>query len=226
MSTVLRRTASELNADPEVRVIVLTGAGRRAFSAGGDLATLLPAALAAGSDVVNPDPATRYFSDVYTPIVASVEGLCLGGGLEILLGTDIRVVSSDATFGLPEPRWGLIAGAGSHVRLPRQVPWAVAMELLLTGERITADRAFSIGLVNRVVEPGTALDGALAIARRIAANGPVAVSTAKEIAVRGASLTAGFVLEHELNARVLTSDDAQAGVRAFETHDDPIFTGH
>jgi enoyl-CoA hydratase/carnithine racemase len=219
-----RTVTQELDGDPGIRALVITGAGR-AFSAGGDLHSLLPAALAAGKDILNPEPTERFLSRVFTPVIAAVEGVCVGGGFEIMLGTDLRVAAADATFGLPENRWGLIAGSGSNVRLPRQVPWAIAMEILLVGSVLDAERARSVGLVNDVVAPGGALDRAMEIAQQIAANGPVAARSAKEIAVRSAALADGFALEYELNARVLSSEDAREGVRAFQERRPARYSG-
>ncbi|MBQ7805751.1 MAG: enoyl-CoA hydratase/isomerase family protein [Rhodococcus sp.] len=213
----------ELDDDPEIRSIVLTGAGERAFCAGGDLKQLLPAALDAGWDILNPDPTVRFLSNVFTPVVAAVRGLCVGAGFEILLGTDIRVAGHDSSFALAEATWGLIPGSGTNVRLPRQVPWAIAMDMLLTGQPVSAERAEQVGLINRVVDPDRVLETAVQIAQVIAINGPVAVRTAKEIAVRSASLTDGFALEHALNSRVLRSLDAHEGVSAFRDKRTPEF---
>lgn len=223
MAREIMRLGDAVGADRSIRVLVVTGAGDRAFSAGGDLASLLPATVDAGVDVINLDPRRRFFSDLYKPVVAAVRGVCVGGGLELLLGTDVRVASSDALFGLGEVRYGLIPGAGSHVRLPRQIPWAIAMQLLLTGETISAERAAAVGLVNEVTEPGATLERALDLARVIAANSPVAVQTAKEIAVRALELEDGFELEHALNSRVLQSPDAQEGLGAFREKRAPSY---
>lgn len=217
--------SAELHADPGVRAIVLTGAGDRAFCAGGDLRDLLPPAIEARADLLNPDPVRRFLSGVFTPVVAAVRGFCMGAGFELLLRCDLRVVAEDAVFGLPEPRWGLIPGDGTHLRLPRQVPYAVAMELLLTGASIDAHRALAVGLVNQVLPAGEVLDRALEVARGLAANGPLAVQTSKEIVVRGQALETGFALEHALNSRVLGSADAREGVRAFLAKDTPVYTG-
>jgi len=144
----LETLSRQADHDPDIRCLVVTGSGDRAFSAGGDLASLLPATLEAGVDVVSPDPARRFFSDVFTPVIAAVRGVCIGGGLELMLGSDLRIVGSDARFGLGEVRWGLIPGAGTHARLPRQIPWAIAMQLLLTGDPIDAVRAIWEGRVS------------------------------------------------------------------------------
>lgn len=211
-------------ADPELHVAVLTGAGEQAFCAGMDLKSGIQR-LTGGDDLGYADPTKRQLSDVFKPVIAAVNGVCVAGGLELLLGTDLRVAAEHASFGLGEVRWGLVPLGGSHVRLPRQVPWAVAMELLLTGERIDARRAHDVGLVNRVVPGEQLLPSALELAERICRNGPLAVRTAKEIAVRALALESGFVLEKALGARVLASDDAKEGPRAFAEKRPPRFTG-
>ena len=202
--------------DRAVRSIVLTGAGEKAFCAGGDLTELIPRLTRGELSILVPDPTKRFFSDCYKPIVAAVNGLCLAGGLEILLGTDIRVSSATATFGLPEVRWGLVPGAGTHVRLPQQIPWAISMKLLLTGDHIDAAEAGRHGLVSEVVPVGVDVRArAGEIATRIAQNSPSAVQTAKEIAVRSLSNEPRFALEFALNERVLRGPDATEGPKAF-----------
>lgn len=220
-----RSITAELDSDPNIRAIVLTGAGERSFSAGGDLRTLLPPALDAADDLLNPVTTERFLSSVFTPIVAAVRGLCIGAGFEILLGTDIRVASSDSSFGLPEVKWGLIPGSGTHIRLPQQLPWPLAMQFLLTGASVDAPTAVSMGLINEVVESGGVLERAVEIAEAIALNGPLAVRTAKEIAVRALNQQGAFALEHALNSRVLGSSDAREGVSAFEEKRATRFSG-
>jgi enoyl-CoA hydratase len=212
-------------ADDGVRVVVVTGAGDRAFCAGGDLGELIPRLTAGELEILTPDPTKRFLSDVDKPVVAAVNGLCLAGGLELLLGTDLRIASAGAIFGLPEVRWGLVPGGGSHVRLPQQVPWAFAMQLLLTGDHVDARRAHEVGLVNEVLPPGEVLARARAIAGGIARNGPLAVRAAKEIAVRALANEPRFALEYALNARVVSSQDAREGPLAFVEKRDPIYQG-
>ncbi|MGQ0467356.1 MAG: enoyl-CoA hydratase/isomerase family protein [Sporichthyaceae bacterium] len=214
-----------LQADPDVHVLVITGAGERAFCAGGDLAELIPRLTAGELEILFPDPAKRFLSDVFKPVIAAVNGLCLAGGLELLLGTDMRIAEASAVFGLPEVRWGLVPGGGTHVRLPQQVPWAFAMQLLLTGDHVSADRAFEVGLINEVVADGHALEASLTLARRIAQNGPLALQAAKEIAVRVLDNEPRFRLEHTINRRVVASADAREGPAAFVEKRRPQFTG-
>ena len=162
---------------------------------------------------------------MFKPIIAAVNGFCIAGGMEFMQGTDIRIAAEHASFGLGEVRFGLVPTGGTHVRLPRQIPWAVAMELLLTGENIDARRACDIGLINRVVPREQLMDEALRIAEKICMNSPLAVRTAKEIVVRQANLEPGFVLEKAIGARVFGSHDAIEGPKAFMEKRKPEFKG-
>jgi len=123
-------------------------------------------------------------------------------------------------------RWGIIPAGGAHIRLPRQVPWAIAMELLITGQTITAQRAYDVGLINRVVPADQLMPAAMEVAETICKNGPLAVRTAKEIAVRSLALEQGWVLERALSQRVMRSEDAREGPKAFMEKRPPEFTGH
>jgi enoyl-CoA hydratase len=190
-----------------------------------DLKEAIPLMTGEGSQLGYDDPTKRPFSDICKPIIAAVNGFCIAGGMEFLQGTDLRVAAENATFGLGEVRWGIIPTGGSHIRLPRQIPWAVAMELLLTGQTIDARRAYEIGLVNQVVPFDQLLPASLQLAEKICKNGPLAVRTAKEIAVRALALEPGFVLEKALGARVFASEDAKEGPRAFTEKRKPRFTG-
>jgi len=177
------------------------------------------------SAVFGGDHTKRFFSDVFKPIIAAVNGHCTAGGLEIMQATDLRIASDRATFGLGEVRWGLVPAGGSHIRLPRQIPWAVAMELLLTGRPIDARRAHQVGLVNTVVEPANVAEEARKLAEILCANGIVAMRTAKEAAVRGLALESAFALESYLCRAALDSDDAQEGMHAFIEKRSPHFIG-
>jgi enoyl-CoA hydratase len=213
---------AEFERDDRLRVAILTGAGEKSFCAGADLALTIPE----GIETAVQGPTQRPFAEVFKPIIAAVNGYCIAGGLELLQGTDLRVAAEHATFGLAEVRWGIVPAAGSHVRLPRQIPWAVAMELLLTGERITAARAYDIGLVNRVVAADDVMNEARRLADVICRNGPVAVRTAKEIAVRSLALDVPFALEYYLAERVFATEDAVEGPKAFMEKRTPRFVGH
>jgi len=215
---------ADFEADPGLWVAILTGTGERAFSSGMDLKEALPL-ITSGDEMGYEDHTKRPFSDVFKPIIAAVNGACIAGGMEFLQGTDLRIAAEHATFGLGEVRWGIVPTGGSHIRLPRQIPWAVAMQLLLTGEPIDARRAYEIGLVNRVVPKEELMPAALELAAKICRNGPLAVRTAKQIAVRALNLEPGFVLEKALGAKVLASEDAREGPRAFAEKRTPAFKG-
>lgn len=203
----------ELDAEPELRCGVLTGAGGT-FCAGMDLK-----AFVAGE---RPYAGERGFAGICqrppeTPLIAAVEGYALAGGMEIALACDLVVAARDASFGIPEVRRGLVAAAGALIRLPKRIAYHQAMELALTGERVDAERAAALGLVNRVVDTGTALDGALALAATIVANAPLAVRTSKQIVRDSPDWTEAEAWRRsgELAAPVFTSHDAEEGARAF-----------
>ena len=205
---------AEFNDDDDLLVAILTGAGEKCFSSGMDLKEAIPM-LQSGDEMGYEDHTKRPFSDVFKPIIAAINGHCIAGGMEFMQGTDIRIAAEHATFGLGEVRWGIIPTGGSHIRLPRQIPWAVAMEMLLMGKPIDAARAYDIGLVNAVVPVGELMEEAMGWAETICKNGPLAVRTAKEIAVRALGLEDSFVLEKSMGAKVLASEDAKEGPRAF-----------
>lgn len=213
------------NADDDLWVAILTGAGDKAFCAGADLGQLIPQIVDKGMEAFLGDPSKRFFADIYKPIISAVNGICIAGGLEIMQGTDLRIAAEHAVFGLGEVRWGIVPGGGSHIRLPRQIPWAVAMEILLTGKPITAERAYDVGLINKIVPASELMTEAYALAELICRNGPVAVRTAKEIAVRSLSLETPFVLENLLVQRVFSTEDAKEGPKAFMEKRRPNFTG-
>jgi len=200
--------------DPELWVGILTASGDKAFSSGLDLKEAAPM-LTGGDQLGFEDWTKRQFSDVFKPIICAVNGFCIAGGMEMLLGTDLRIAAEHATFGLGEVKWGLVPLGGTHVRLPRQIPWAMAMQLLLTGKSVDAQRAYEVGLVNAVVPADELQKTALDWAQKMCRNGPLAMQTAKEIAVRSLELEGGFVLEKALGQKVLSSEDAKEGPRAF-----------
>jgi enoyl-CoA hydratase len=214
----------EFTHDRDLRVAILTGAGERAFCAGADLGKTL-SRITDGGPRHFADITKRFFSTIYKPIITAVNGICTAGGTEMMVGTDLRLAVPHATFGLGEVRWGITPGGGSHVRLPRQIPWAIAMEILLTGRPITAQRAYEIGLINKIVEPDKLMDEALELAHTIASNAPLAVEAAKEIAVRGMGLEGPFQLEYYISGRVLTTEDAKEGPLAFAEKRPPHYQG-
>jgi enoyl-CoA hydratase len=213
----------ELDARPDLTVGILTGAGG-SFSAGMDLKAFL-----AGEDV---GLAGRGLAGICQrpprkPMIAAVEGWALAGGFEIALACDLIVAAENATFGIPEVKRGLVAGAGGLLRLPRRLPPAIAMELALTGDPLPAQDAHRYGLVNAVTPPGGALDGALALAGRITPNGPLAVAASREILANASdwSLEEGFVRQEAIVARIVVSADAREGALAFAEKRPAQWTG-
>lgn len=228
----------DLAADDAVRVAILTGAGERAFCAGGDLGSMIPLLVGERSPAdewdrrVLEEPEVMAASSLrdwplHKPVIAAVNGACLAAGCELLLGTDIRVAAEHASFGLPEVKRAVIPFAGSMVRLPRQVPYSLAMEMMLTGEAIGATEAHRLGLVNRVVPAEQVMPAALALARRIAENGPVAVQRVKQTVLQasGLPLAAGYRLEDESRRAVFDTEDAREGPRAFMEKRAPRYRG-
>ena len=228
LQALQRDAIADFNADPDLWVLIVTGAGNRAFSAGADLGSTIPNMSKRTRDQPLQVSDTRVLHDVHKPVLAAINGYCIAGGLEFMLGTDIRVAAEHAEFGLQEVRWGIVPISGSHIRLPRQIPWCWAMELLLTGRRLKAHEALACGLINRVVPLDELMPTTHGIADLICANGPLAVRTAKEIAVRGAmgmSWEQAWSLESLLGARAFGSEDAIEGPKAFMEKRPPQFKG-
>lgn len=162
---------------------------------------------------------------LYKPIIAAVDGPCVAGGMEMLGGTDIRIATARATFGVMEPKRGLFAGGGTTARLPRQLAFPAAMEFLLTAEAFPASRALELGLLNEIVEPDDLMATAERWAARILANGPLAVRATKESVIRGSSVTLreAYKIEQELSQLVFASEDAKEGPKAFAEKRDPVW---
>lgn len=217
----------EFRDDDQVRVAVLTGAGDAAFCAGADLKELIPKFNAREMPLSPFMPGFLKNIRCFKPIIAAVNGACLAGGLEMLQGTDIRIAVPEATFGLPEVKWGLFPAAGSTVRLPRQIPYCWAMEILLVGEPITAQRALDMGLINRVVQRHELMDTAMMLAHKLCRNGPLALKAIKESVLRCRDLTVegGYFLEAFIAGQVFGTRDAQEGPRAFMEKKQPEFEG-
>lgn len=212
-----------LDETPSLSVAVLQGAGG-CFSAGADLKELAAGRRGAvdgrGFGGIVEAPPRK-------PIIAAVEGWALGGGLEIVLACDMAVAGKGARFGLPEVRRGLAARAGGAFRLPRRMPHAVAMEVLLTGEPLLAERAERFGLVNRVVEDGQALAAALELAGVVGRNAPLALMASKRVAVESADwpVDSGFARQQAYFDPVFASEDAREGTAAFRERRDPVWEG-
>lgn len=207
--------------DGDIRSVIMTGAGDRAFSAGADLKEMASRNAADGPQRNTfwdqGEPQLYRGLELWKPIIAAVNGFALGGGCETAMSCDIRIASETASFGLPEVARGIIPGAGGTQRIPRLVPFGIALELLMTGRRIPADEAYRIGLVNHVVPPDQLMDKALEIAGEIGANAPLAVMAAKEAAYRGLNTTLqeGLRIENFESMAIRHTEDAKEGPRAF-----------
>ena len=220
-----------IDGDDDVRVAILTGAGGH-FCSGSDLKQMHnpPADEWSARFKADPDLHWKAFlrhRRLAKPLIAAVEGYALAGGTEIVQATDIRVAGASAKFGVSEVRWGLFPMGGSTVRLRRQIPYTLAMDLLLTGRHIGAEEARSYGLIGRVVPDGQALTEARTIAAAIAANGPYAVQMIKKSVqdTEGLSEAEGLKVELELGWKVFNSEDAKEGPRAFAEKRKPSFKG-
>jgi E-phenylitaconyl-CoA hydratase len=214
--------------DPAIRVVIVTGAGERAFSTGADIKSFLTQPPELGEMwLTQRDQLLNRGLEVWKPVIAAVNGLCLGGGMTLLLATDIRVAAAHATFSLAEVKRGVIPGNGGTQRVLAQLPHAIAMEMLLTGDPIDAPTAAQWGLVNKVVEPAELMAAALGYARRIAANAPLAVQAAKELAVRSREMdrVTGLRFEQVINRMLQFSEDAKEGPAAFREKRPPRFSG-
>ncbi|NIH79561.1 crotonase/enoyl-CoA hydratase family protein [Amycolatopsis viridis] len=230
MMAILTGAWDRVDRDPDIRCCVLTGAGG-AFCAGADLKSMSRNSPADSYERGTFDPARieglLKGRRLTKPLIAAVEGPAIAGGTEILQATDIRVAGESARFGVSEARWGLFPMGGSAVRLPRQIPYTMAAEILLTGRHLTAAEAKEIGLIGSVVPDGTALDRALELADLIAANGPLAVQAILRTIrdTEGMAEEEAFELEARYGLAVFRSADAKEGPRAFTEKRTPRFEG-
>jgi enoyl-CoA hydratase len=230
MLAIMSDAWDRVNGDEDVRVAILTGAGG-AFCAGADLSAMTQSHPSESFDGGTFDPShikslLKGFR-LSKPLIAAVEGPAIAGGTEILQATDIRVAGESARFGVSEVRWGLYPLGGSAVRLPRQIPYTVAADLLLTGRHIKAPEAKELGLIGHVVPDGTALEKAHEIAESIAANGPLAVQAVLRTIrdSEGRHENDAWKADAEVGAAVFASDDAKEGPRAFLEKRKPQFKG-
>jgi len=216
--------------DEDIRVAVVTGAGEKSFSVGADLKSFVPTRDDGGlADAwsTQQDQLLNRGLEVWKPVVAAVNGYCLGGGMTLLLATDIRIAAEHATFGLSEVKRGIIAANGGTQRILAQLPHAIAMELLLTGDAMDAETAARWGLVNKVVPAGGLMAAAMEMAERIAENAPLAVQAAKELALRAGdmSLSTGLRMEQVASRLLRQTEDAKEGPKAFIEKRPPKFKG-
>jgi len=228
VSTAVGDALEQAQQDPEIRAVVITGAGDKSFCAGADLK-----AISRRENLYHPDHPewgfagyVRHFID--KPTIAAVNGTALGGGTELALASDLVVAEERAKFGLPEVKVGLIAGAGGVFRIVHQLPRKVALEMLLTGEPISAAEALKWGLINRVVPDGTVLEAALALAERVTVNAPLSVQASKRIAC-GADdgvipdEEPGWARTQREFRALLKSEDAREGPLAFAEKRQPVW---
>jgi enoyl-CoA hydratase len=225
----LRTAWDRFAEDEKAYVAIVTGVGRD-FCVGADLKTYIPQITELQKKIKSGEvgelggyrlddgvKAVLRGTKLYKPIVAAVNGTCVAGGMEMLGGTDLRVASDTATFAVMEPKRGLFAGGGTTVRLPRQIPYPAAMELLLCADQVPAQRAYEMGLLNEVCRPADLMGRAYDYARRITANGPFAVRKTKESVLRGlaTNMPEAYQIESDISGEVFSSEDAKEGPLAF-----------
>ena len=238
MFVALADAWQEVREDDDIRVVVVTAAGEVDFCCGGDLSEVIP--LWTGARQAQTPAEERLLADpmiadkvmlkaepLYKPVIAAVNGRALGGGTELLQATDIRIAAEHATFALPEPKVGVVPGAGSMVRLTRQLPWAHAMKILLGGEPVNAQEALAMGLVSEVVPLGELQARAQHYAENICRQAPLALQAIKRTALETHTSTwvDAFRFEMEQAAAVMMSNDAREGPRAFKEKRQPQFRG-
>ncbi len=224
--------------DDDMRVAIVTGAGDKSFCAGADLARLIPLMTGARQPEDEWDNRLRNEPEVtraallrnfplYKPVISAINGYCLAAGTELVQGTDIRIASDNATIGLTEVKRGIVPAGGGIARMPRQVPFAKALEILLVGDAIPAEEARLIGFINYVVPQAELMAKADEFAEKIAENGPLAVRKLKEAVIKGLGLPIqdAYKIESEAVAQVMRSEDAREGPLAFMERRKPKFTG-
>lgn len=215
--------------DPKIRCAIVTGAGDRSFCAGADIKNFLTLENDFSETwLTQKDQLLNRGLEVWKPIIAAVNGFCLGGGVTMLYSTDIRIASEHATFGLSEVKRGIVPGNGGTQRTIQQLPYCIGMEMLLTGDPINAETAARWGLINKVVPHKDLMATALEYAKRIAANAPLAVQAAKELAVRSRDVdtATGLRIEQVMQRVLKETWDAKEGPAAFKEKRKPNFKGN
>lgn len=224
----LSRAWTEVRDNPDIRVAVITGAGDKAFCAGADLKTWIGREQPLSEVwLTQKDQLLNRGLEVWKPVIAAVNGVCVGGGTTLLLGTDLRVAVPEARFGLAEVKRGIIAANGGTQRVMRQLPHAIAMEMVLLGEMMDAETALRWGFINKIVSREALLPAAQEMAARISANAPLAVQAAKELALRSyeMGLSEGLRMEQFVNRILSKSEDTARARDAFAEKRKPEFRG-
>lgn len=214
--------------NPEIWVAIITGAGEKAFTAGADLKTTIPKeSEKADFWLTQKEMILNRGLEVWKPIIAAVNGYCLAGGMTLLFATDIRVAAENAVFEISEVKRGILPGNGGTQRALKQLPYAVAMEMLILGRRLTAHEAFTYGLINRVVPLKELMTTAEEYASKLCENGPLALRAVKELAIRSQSLPLedGIRLETAFQEYLRTTEDAKEGPKAFAEKRKPAYQG-
>jgi len=225
----LSQAWQQVRDDAAIRVAVVTGAGEKSFTTGADLKSFIPKPPSLAEMMLTQKAQLLNRGlEVWKPVIAAVNGYCLGGGMTLLLATDIRVAAPHATFAVSEVKRGVFPANGGTQRIVQQLPHAIAMEMLLTGDAIDADTALRWGLINKVVASSELLPTAMQYAQRIAANAPLAVQSAKELALRSRDidLASGLRMEQMMLRLLQSSSDVQEGTAAFAEKRAPQFTGN
>jgi E-phenylitaconyl-CoA hydratase len=224
---LLSQTWTRVRDDPEIRVAIITGAGEKSFTAGADIKSYLSREFHwAEQWLTQKDQLLNRGLEVWKPVISAINGFCIGGGVTLMLATDIRLAVESATFSLAEVKRGVIAANGGTQRVVHQLPYAIAMEMLLTGDAIDAQTALRWGLINRVTSRERLMIEARAIAERIAKNAPLAVQATKELAIRSrdVDLAVGLRMEQLVGRTLLQTEDAKEGQAAFKEKREPKFT--
>lgn len=223
----ISRAWVDVRDNPDVWVAIVTGAGAKAFTAGADLKAMSkrPPTQRADFWLTQKDMLLNRGLEVWKPVIAAVNGYCLAGGMTLLFGTDIRVAAEHAVFEISEVKRGILPGNGGTQRAVRQLPYAIAMELLLLGRRLTAQEALSYGLINRVVPAAELMTTAEQIARQLCENGPLALRAIKELAIRSQyiPLDSGLRMEQAYQEFLRTTEDAKEGPKAFAEKRKPVY---
>jgi E-phenylitaconyl-CoA hydratase len=226
--TLLSKAWIDVRDNPDVWVAVITGAGEKAFTAGADLKTAIPQERGkADFFLTQKEMILNRGLEVWKPIIAAVNGYCLAGGMTLLFATDIRIAAEQAVFEISEVKRGILPGNGGTQRALKQLPYALAMEMLLLGRRLTAQEALAYGLINKVVPFQDLMTTAEDYARRLCDHGPLALRAVKELAVRSQSipLEDGIRLETAFQEFLRTTEDAKEGPRAFAEKRKPVYQG-